>query len=150
LRRAILDREVLAFRVPLLAQSPEQLRSEQTGRGECALALEPADAGDLRRLRPHTERRSEGEGNHCQSGEPGEPHGSPCSLGSLERLSVSDPTRPLASGARRRSPSKQVLPKRGSVPQNRCYQVPHRKGAPVTEPARREYAAVMRTRYQAA
>src|SRR5262245_21033757 len=49
-----------------------------------------------------------------------------------------------------RSPSKEVLPKRKGLPQNRCYQVPHRKGAPVTEPARREYAAVMRTRYQQA
>src|SRR3990172_7123062 len=45
-----------------------------------------------------------------------------------------------------RSPSKQVLPKRTRVPQNRCYQG-HRKGGPVTERARREYAEVLRRRY---
>src|SRR5262249_11170360 len=48
------------------------------------------------------------------------------------------------------SPSKQKLPKRRSVPQNRCYPVMHRKGGSVTEPARREYAAAMRPRYQRA
>src|SRR5205807_237029 len=49
--------------------------------------------------------------------------------------------------SRRRSPSKQVLPKRKGLPQNRCYQSPHRKGGPVTERGRREYAAVIRARY---
>src|SRR6266851_5382016 len=37
----------------------------------------------------------------------------------------------------------------GDRPQNRCYRR-HRKGAPVTEHTRREYAAVMRPRYQQA
>ena len=50
--------------------------------------------------------------------------------------------------SRTRSPSKEVLPKRKGLPQNRCYQATHRNGAPVTELARREYAAVMRARYQ--
>ena len=36
------------------------------------------------------------------------------------------------------------------MPQNRCYHAIHRKGAPVTESARREYAAVMRARYRVA
>src|SRR6266849_2418017 len=48
-----------------------------------------------------------------------------------------------------RSHSKQVLPKGRGLPQNRCYRR-HRKGAPVTEHTRREYAAVMRPRYQQA
>src|SRR5262249_6636876 len=48
--------------------------------------------------------------------------------------------------SRTRSPSKQVLPKVKAVPQNRCYRT-HRKGGPVTERGRREYAAVMRARY---
>src|SRR3990167_5140349 len=52
--------------------------------------------------------------------------------------------------ARPRSPSKQVLPKMRSVPQNRCYQAQHRKGGPVTERTRREYAEVLRPRYQQA
>src|SRR5258705_1029659 len=49
--------------------------------------------------------------------------------------------------SRARSPSKQVLPKREGLPQNRCYQSSHRKGGPVTERGRREYAAVIRARY---
>src|SRR5215470_18972322 len=51
--------------------------------------------------------------------------------------------------ARWRSPSKEVLPKRKGVPQNRCYHR-HRKGGPVTERGRREYAEIMRERYQQA
>jgi hypothetical protein len=43
-----------------------------------------------------------------------------------------------------------VLPKRKGLPQNGCYHATNRKGAPVTELARREYAAVMRVRYQQA
>jgi hypothetical protein len=49
----------------------------------------------------------------------------------------------------RRSPSKEVLPKRKELPHNRCYQR-HRKGRPVTEQGRRESAEVMRQRYQQA
>src|SRR5438128_433009 len=52
--------------------------------------------------------------------------------------------------SRARSPSKQLLPKRGSMPQNRCYRTGSRKGGPVTERARREYAAVLRARYATA
>src|SRR5262250_2475050 len=48
-----------------------------------------------------------------------------------------------------RSPSKEVLPKAKGLPQNRCYHR-HRKGGPVTERGRREYAEVMRQRYQRA
>jgi hypothetical protein len=51
---------------------------------------------------------------------------------------------------KRRSPSRGRLPKRRSVPHDRCYRVTHRKGGPVTEPARREYAAAMRPRYRRA
>src|SRR5215467_15267726 len=51
--------------------------------------------------------------------------------------------------SRVRSPSKEVLPKRKGVPQNRCYHR-HRKGGPVTERGRHEYAEVMRQRYQRA
>src|SRR5215470_16852046 len=48
-----------------------------------------------------------------------------------------------------RSPSKEVLLKAKGLPQNRCYHR-HRKGGPVTERGRREYAEVMRERYQQA
>src|SRR5207249_5177494 len=48
-----------------------------------------------------------------------------------------------------RSPSKESLLKRRSMPQNRCYRT-HRKGGAVTERARLEYAAALRERYQAA
>src|SRR5262245_598849 len=34
-----------------------------------------------------------------------------------------------------------------SVPQNRCYRTAHRKGGPVSDQARREYAEAMRKRY---
>src|SRR5207249_4143888 len=51
--------------------------------------------------------------------------------------------------ARARSPSKESLLKRRSMPQNRCYRT-HRKGGAVTERARREYAAALRERYQVA
>lgn len=37
-----------------------------------------------------------------------------------------------------------------SVPQNRCYRAKHRKGGAVTERARREYAEVVRPRYERA
>src|SRR5581483_3153469 len=60
------------------------------------------------------------------------------------------PTPAGAATTSRRSPSEQVLPKRKGLPQNRCYRTTHRKGGPVTEPARREYAAVMRRRYEQA
>src|SRR5215831_18867925 len=59
---------------------------------------------------------------------------------------------PARSGRRRsigRSPSKEVLPERKGVPQNRCCHR-HRKGGPVTERGRHEYAEVMRQRYQQA
>src|SRR5215813_13361458 len=59
---------------------------------------------------------------------------------------------PARNGQRRsngRSPSNEVLLKAKGLPQNRCYHR-HRKGGPVTEQGRREYAEVMRQRYQRA
>src|SRR5215470_13817937 len=58
-------------------------------------------------------------------------------------------TRGRHGESRGRSPSKEVLPKAKGLPQNRCYHR-HRKGGPVTERGRREYAEVMRQRYQRA
>src|SRR5207247_10610460 len=49
-----------------------------------------------------------------------------------------------------RSASKEALPKRSTVPQNGCYQTSTRKGGPVTERARREYAEAVRARYRVA
>src|SRR5207249_6283669 len=50
----------------------------------------------------------------------------------------------LAAPSRDRSPSKELLLKRSPVPQNRCYRQRTRKGGPVTERARREYAEAVR------
>src|SRR5262249_16375075 len=51
--------------------------------------------------------------------------------------------------SRPRSPSNEVFLKGKGLPQNRCYHR-HRKGGPVTEGGRREYAEIMRERYQQA
>src|SRR5262249_44394483 len=55
----------------------------------------------------------------------------------------------LGKASNTRSPSNEVLLKAKGLPQNRCYHR-HRKGGPVKEQGRREYAEIMRERYQQA